>query len=141
MEFVIFCLCSSLVLFLSERSMFVDYLTSQLREKASSDWQTDVLPTPASRDASTKTILLFTSSCLCLTSPEGVDGTEHPQGQGLQQPVQVALLDQEENVLFWKTATFRLLGPHFRSGVMFCKDLRNFQFYSASLFVCFRILR
>jgi len=37
MEFVIFCLCSSLVLFLSERSMFVDYLTSQLREKASSD--------------------------------------------------------------------------------------------------------
>lgn len=106
------------MLLLSKRSVFVDYLTSQLREEASSDWETDLLPTPASWDASTKTILLFTSSCLCLTSPAGVDSAEYSHRQRLQQPVQVALLDLEGNVLFWKVATFLLLSP--TSGQVWC---------------------
>lgn len=123
------------------RPPHVDYLTSQFREKASSSWKTDLLPTPASWDASTKTILLFASSCLCLTSPVGVDGAEYSHRQWLQQPVQVALLDLEGNVLFWKAATFLLLGPYFRSGVILCReDFMNFQFCSAYPFSGLRIL-
>lgn len=120
------------MLLLRQRSIFADSDLSAWR-KPSLDGDIVLLPPPSSWDTSPKTILLFTSTCQHFTSALGVDDAEYSHRQGFQQPGERISTDLEGNVLFWETATFPLLGSHFRAGVMMCwEHFMNFQFTSPS---------